>query len=355
MASARQSRERAGVAIVLIAVALVAGLFGLDRMRAPLPPLEKRDGPALSEVRTWGYQLQNVEPRRLPGGADLLVVDYSGDGTEGGRFTPGAVEAMKRRPDGGRRIVLAHLSIGEAENHRYYWSRTWSLVAPSWLGDADNQRSGNFAVRYWQPGWQSIVVNDRRSVLDSLSQTAAWGGPSYLDRILEAGFDGVYLGRVGAYSDWQKERPTADAEMVMLVRRISAYAKARKPGFLIVPQNGEGLLVSKSYRAAIDGIAKEDLIYGMGGDGRRNREADIVKTLALLSSAKGMGLPVFVVEYLDEGEKRREALKTATEFGFPILFAKRALDEPPVPVEPPPAQPAEAPQATTPGSAYVRN
>ena len=343
------------MAIVLIAVAIAAGLFGLDRVRAPLPPLAKREGPALTDVKTWGYQLQNVQPRRMPDGADLLVIDYSGDGTEDERFTPEKVEAMKRRPDGGRRIVLAYLSIGEAENYRYYWWRTWSIVPPAWLGGENREWKGNFPVRYWQSGWQSIIVNDRRSVLDGLMQSAFPWRHAYLDRILEAGFDGVYLDRVDAYGDWQKERAAADAEMVMFVRRISAYAKARRPGFLIVPQNGEELLVSKSYRAAIDGIAKEDLIYGIEGDGRRNRESDIVKTLALLSSVKGMGLPVFVVEYLDEDDKRREVQKTAAEFGFPILFAKRPLNEPPVPVEPLPVQPAQAPQGSAPGSAIVKN
>ncbi|HPO16397.1 MAG TPA: Ig-like domain-containing protein, partial [Candidatus Hydrogenedentes bacterium] len=64
-------------------------------------------------------------------------------------------------------------------------------------------------------------------------------------------------------------------EMREFVEAISAYAKARHPGFLIVPQNGEALLtlngepdgtLSQEYLDAIDGQGREDVFYGYDGD-----------------------------------------------------------------------------------------
>jgi cysteinyl-tRNA synthetase len=49
--------------------------------------------------------------------------------------------------------------------------------------------------------------------------------------------------------------------MATLIAKISKYAKERKPGFLIVPQNSPELREHPGYTAAIDGIAMEELFY----------------------------------------------------------------------------------------------
>jgi cysteinyl-tRNA synthetase len=88
--------------------------------------------------------------------------------------------------------VLAYLSIGEAESYRYYWHREWDRLgdgvpdagAPAWLEGENPQWRGNYKVRYWDPGWRSILYG--RS-------------DAYLDGIISRGFDGVYLDLVDAY------------------------------------------------------------------------------------------------------------------------------------------------------------
>ncbi len=50
--------------------------------------------------------------------------------------------------------------------------------------------------------------------------------------------------------------------MIAFVTKLAAHARGRKPGFLVVPQNGEELLTDAGYRAVIDGIGKEDILYG---------------------------------------------------------------------------------------------
>ena len=61
---------------------------------------------------------------------------------------------------------------------------------------------------------------------------------------LRAGFDGVYLHTPLAYEQLDlaaaqgRDRDALARDMTALIVRISRYAKARRPGFLIVPQAG---------------------------------------------------------------------------------------------------------------------
>ena len=152
---------------------------------------------------------------------------------------------------------------------------------------------------------------------------------AYLDKILEAGFDGVYLDRVDVFGEWSDTDRHVDKDMVRFVALLSAYSKKRKPGFLVVPQNGEELLRFKDYRRVIDGFAKEDLFYGIEGDGEQNSEREIRKSLRFLSKAAGAGLPVFVVEYLEAAQQRARVRGLISARGYLLNFAERALDRPP--------------------------
>ena len=310
------------------------------------------DGPAVGDVRTWGYQLQRARPGEIGRDVDLVVIDYSADGTGPRAFSREDVARFRRR-DGHAapaaanphdtakpRLVLAYMSVGEAESYRYYWSPFWSAAVPGWLGPENKDWKRNFAVRFWEPGWQQVIVNARPSALQRLTEFHLHWTKPYLDRIIEAGFDGVYLDRVDAFEAWTGERAGAERDMVDFVKTISAYAKARRPGFLVVPQNGEELLVHSDYVGAIDAVAKEDLLYGLGGDEVRNSDEDVTSTVSFLGRARAAGLPVLAVEYLRDAEQRFEADVRLRELGFVPLFASRQLNLPP---------PAAASNAAMPG------
>ncbi len=308
----------------------------------------------LKAVDSWGYQLQNVKSRLVAKDKfDVLVVDYSRDGSEARAFSREAVTRMRHRGNEPERIVLAYLSIGEAEAYRYYWQPAWTSTvdhgpvprgfqgapdgklivakdskvplaevtsaAPSWLAAENPAWRGNHLVRYWDPGWQNII----------------FGSPSaYLDKIIDAGFDGVYLDKIDSNDDWQATRPTAERDMVVFVTTLAAYARARHPGFLIVPQNAEELLKHKDYLKTIDAIAKEDLLYGGGQrkDGEANPKAEIKLSKKHLDLARKAGRKVFVVEYLSELTAIVRANKELTTYGYVPFFARRALDDAPVTV-----------------------
>ncbi|MCX6334786.1 MAG: endo alpha-1,4 polygalactosaminidase [Bacteroidia bacterium] len=113
---------------------------------------------------------------------DLLIMDlFFNETTE---FTAGEVTQLKDKANGGKRLVISYLSIGEAENYRYYWQAGWKSGNPFWLDDENRAWKGNFKVRYWEPEWKKIIFGN---------------DDSYTKKILNNGFDGVYLDIIDAF------------------------------------------------------------------------------------------------------------------------------------------------------------
>lgn len=282
----------------------------------------------LAAVHSWGYQLQNIAPDTIAASPyDMVVIDYSRDGSDDGALRPIEVRRMQAKPDGSRRIVLAYLSIGEAETYRFYWKRRWTWMSwpawswfwrflggsglPAWLGPQNPEWQGNYGVRYWQPGWQEIIF---------------LRPDSYLERIVRAGFDGVYLDKVDQFADMQRDRLQARDDMKAFVAALAARARAMDPGFLIVAQNGEELLADPTYRATIDGLGKEDLLYGEPKNHARNAPGLIehnTRSLQLLTADRK---PVFAVEYLRDPVSIEAARRELQSKGFIPHFADRDLE-----------------------------
>lgn len=312
---------------------------------AQIPPATV-PGKRLPPINSWGYQLQKVTPSEIASSPfDLVVIDYSRNGAERGRFKPAEMKAMQTKPDGSRRIVLAYLSVGEAEEYRYYWNSRWvepapfkdtaahldsgaapstptaalppptvripRLVAPGWLVRENTAWSGNFLVRYWYEGWHNVIYLD---------------DDSYLSKIQQSGFDGVYLDRVDAVYGLETDRTDAAQLMVDLVKNLAAKARGKNPSFIVVPQNGEELLRFPDYLAAIDGVAKEDLLYGNSGGGQANPPGTISNSVVRLARAQSAGLPVMVVEYLDDPALQAKAAQDLRAGGFVPYITVRSLD-----------------------------
>ncbi len=280
---------------------------------AALPALHAGQIPPLDPVASWGYLLDNVDPQEVAAsGFDLVVIDYSQDGSGGRAFDRSDLAAMQRKPDGGRRLVLAYLSIGEAETYRYYWKDAWKREKPAWLDDENPDWAGNIKVRYWDPEWQDIIYGSH---------------DAYLDRIMGAGFDGVYLDLIDAFEHYGPVRRTARAEMADFVAGLSRYAKGKRgPGFLVVGQNGESLASEPRYLAAVDGIAKEDLYFSWETDGVPADPAETAESLAHLKKAKSAGKKILVVEYVSHQGGVAETYSRAKKEGFVPYASRRNLD-----------------------------
>ena len=325
------------VALAQTALAQTSGnwlpeIFGQDKPVKPAPrkttthkakPQEQDAGPAelrrqrLSGVRSWGYQLRLLRfPEIAASPLDLVVIDHA---LSAGRrfvhqFTPELIELAKKKPEGGHRLILAYLSIGEAERYRFYWDQAWYDPAkkPVWLGALNLEWEGNYLVRFWHPEWQRFILE---------------GPDSYLGRIKAAGFDGIYIDRADVHSEWAKEKPDAEALMAAFIHRLAIAARKDDPKFLVVMQNAEELVRRKPVLDAIDGIAKEDLYYGIDHKGTRNDRGNVESSLGYLRQAKRAGRRIFVVEYLDDAVKIRDASRRAAAEGFVFHFTGRDLGD----------------------------
>ncbi len=307
-------RSKSSLRGVLTLVGVVLLWLHASSTFAASPSAERQK--LLAAVTSWRYQLRRLDIEEISASpADLAVIDYAPDRYRGIEepFAADDVARMQKKPNGSRRLLLAYLSIGEAERYRTYWNNDWYEPAtrPSWLIGAANPRwDGNFPVRFWHKEWQDIVL----------------GSPqAYLDRILAAGFDGVYLDRADVFQELARENPNGARDMAALIARIAKHARATKPDALIVMQNAEELIARPEVRGAIDAIAKEDWLYGVSHEEKAN-SADMVRdSLAYLRRAKTHGLRVLVVEYLSDSATARAAEARIRREGFLPLIAERSL------------------------------
>lgn len=295
---------------------------GVERAepRANIPPLPlaspaKERRRRLGAVRSWRYQLRRIDTAEIAGSdADLVVIDYAPDRVYGVElpFTREDVARMRAKPGGGRKLLLAYLSIGEAERYRTYWQNAWydAPTRPSWLLRPNPQWDGNFPVCFWNPEWQRIIFGS---------------ADAYLDRILAAGFDGIYLDRADVFQELTGERPAAERDMADFIVRLAAHARAIKPDALIVMQNAEELVRRRDVRTSIDGLAKEDLLFGVNHDEAPNPPDMVRDTLADLALARTSGLKVLVVEYLSKATVAQRAQQRISKLGYVPLIAERSL------------------------------
>ena len=113
---------------------------------------------------------------------DLIIMDLYDINSD--KLSSADIISLKTKANGGSRLVIAYMSIGEAENYRFYWNESWESNSPEWLAEENKNWEGNYKVRYWQEEWQEIIYDTQES---------------YLKKILDAGFDGVYLDIIDAY------------------------------------------------------------------------------------------------------------------------------------------------------------
>lgn len=262
----------------------------------------------LANVEHWGCQYQNIDPPSIASSAlELVVIDPVLDGGTGRLAGREDVEIMRRRPDGGRRLVIAYLAIGAAESYRPYWNPTWNTEPPVWLGPHNPAWPRSYAVRYWNPEWRRIVMEGLQS-------------------IVAAGFDGVFLDRVDAYQDWPGEGESARADMAEFVAQLAQVARASQPGFLFIGQNAENLLTTPRYRDAIDAVSKESLLTGLQGPGLNNRADQVAWSMNYLVPAQRAGLTILAIEYLETPADIEIARRRHRAMGFAPFFATRLLD-----------------------------
>ena len=262
-------------------------------------------------INNWGYWLTDIDHEDVADSEyDLIVIDYSRTGTD--VFTRDEVNLMKTKPDGHKRTVISYFSIGEAEEYRYYWKDNWKIENPNWLEKENPNWPGNYKVRYWLQDWQDILYGNENA---------------YLDQIIKAGFDGMYLDIIDAFEYFESKRPTAEQEMVDLIINLTLYARLKNPNFTVITQNGERLLSHQDLLDVIDGAAKEDLYYGLEADDIAVIQDEIDYSMDYLKRAQKEGKFILLASYVNTASGKEIVNHQAETNGFTAYFGDRALDQ----------------------------
>lgn len=271
--------------------AVLASFAVIFALSMPGPAFANRD--LVRHGKSWSIQLQGDASSTAKRNSDVAVVD------------PDEVKnpnKLKSKSSGGRRAVLAYISIGEAEEGRAYMKKG----KKEWLTSEDQGWAGNHKVKFWQDEWKGIVKSRVKAALD-------------------AGYDGVYLDRVDTYENVEAPGGSRKA-MVNFVREIATSARSKNNNAAVVVQNAEELLDDKGYVDAIDAVGKEDLYHGIHHNGARNNEGAIKASVDLLKKAKANGKGVYVVEYL-KGDQAKHVKTQARRDGFVASSGERSLKE----------------------------
>lgn len=117
---------------------------------------------------------------------DVLIIDAFFDDEI---LSVSDVLRLKKKKNGADRLVVSYMSIGEAEDYRYYWNSDWSKKKPEWLLNENPEWEGNFKVEYWNGDWKKIIFGS---------------SSSYLDLLLNSGFDGAYLDIIEAFEYFEE-------------------------------------------------------------------------------------------------------------------------------------------------------
>lgn len=352
----------------------------------------------LADVKLWGYQIQDFYSQEeginedainalVDSHYDMVVIEpgrtefhYSYDENRNLEMTNGVPDTgfgsefdtanFVRRIKGSkagdgrhRKLVIAYIDIGQAENWRWYFH--WYHVDeddegtepvcgnfppewPDWILACDpDMWKNNYPVKYWDDRWKEIVITGYEGAPDHPDRDYN----SILDEVLRDGFDGIYLDWVEAYEFGPVQEAAAaegkDAaqEMIDFIWEMREYATERhemaNPNFIIIQQNAAGLIRAVPtpgeddavLEEVIDAIAQEgvwregcaDVDWG-GCDGFDCEVAadTTAEYLDFLDEYKSRGMPVFVCEYAHN--EADDAYADALAAGFIPYCTHRSLE-----------------------------
>lgn len=264
-------------------------------------------------IDDFAYWLQDTDVQTIKNSKyDLIILDYSADGSEDTEYSSSEVLEMKSSEDQ-EKLLISYISIGEAENYRFYWDTDWDANvdgipdsnAPEWLDIENPNWKGNYKVKFWIQGWQDIIFD-------------------YLDKIFSASFNGIYMDIIDAYEYYEGTNDNAESLMIGFLGKISSYVKTNMGNdFIIFAQNGDDLLQNPTYLEYIDGIGREDLFY----------DDDIVTTpqvrnsgIENLNKALDADKAVFIIDYPTSASNIQTFYDNCQERGYLGYATDRELN-----------------------------
>ena len=95
-----------------------------------------------------------------------------------------AVETLKYKKMGAKRLALAYMDIGTAASYAYYWKDHWREGSPPWINAPVREDPDRYNVEFWRPGWKEIITGNTKS---------------YIYGLIAQGFDGAIITGVEAF------------------------------------------------------------------------------------------------------------------------------------------------------------
>jgi cysteinyl-tRNA synthetase len=312
----------------------------------------------LADVSRWLYlidvdlELETVD-QIAASAYDMVVLDFIPSEEDNTDYPMAEVVAQFQNASHPK-LVIAYIDTGQAEAYRTYWKPGWGIGNPEWIVGADPDGwEGNFPVAYWYDEWREIWL----------------GRDGYLQAIIDAGFDGVYLDWVEAYSD-ENVMAIADQdgvdprqEMIWWVEDIADFTRSQRPDFIVIAQNAAELAEDDDYLEAIDAIAQEQVWFDGGADNDPPGDCPLPRTetevdteayrqslsplcrkqydeypdstlhvsseeyLGYLTLARDKGEIILTVDYALQPKNVTWVYETSRALGFVPFVGNRALDQ----------------------------
>ncbi len=242
---------------------------------------------ALEGVKNWVCFIGGSGSLRNLSKFDLIVVDpdsYSAD----------EIEWLKSK--GGE--VVAYVSIGTAENWRWYWS----LVRDEWKIAPIENWDGEWYVNVSYSGWRALIIRD------------------VMPRILDKGFNGFFLDNL----DVAELYPSMVPEMTEFIAEIrAAYPKA-----LLIGNNG--LYIMDEVYFYLDGLTKEDVSATYDWSKAKYVKVPVEESdemLKILSEWKRKSLTIFTLDYAVTSNLAEYCYNRSREYGLIPYAANIYLDK----------------------------
>ncbi|NOZ89346.1 MAG: hypothetical protein GXO15_05415 [Crenarchaeota archaeon] len=231
---------------------------------------------ALDEILSYPWRVAVVEASEAP---------------------PGLPRMLHGRGAG---LVLGYVNAGYAEEWRSYMER----LRGAGVVHEPAGYEGEYLVELWSREWLEAVLSEAR-------------------RVIEAGYDGVYLDNIDAYLAVEG-RPWAagadpQAAMVELVCTVSEEVRTLKPGARVYINIGSAveLLYNDTLLSCIDGVLREELWSTAAGDTVEPQDPwETLEALDALWQAASRGKTVIVSDPVAGPEDARRLCSRAWSRGW---------------------------------------
>jgi len=231
-------------------------------IRKPLTIVE----PKPKVVKNWAFYIKDVDVQQvIKSSVDMVVIDLD---TKDGPITKQQVQKIKDSD----KVVIAYLSVGDAEEYRRYWDDSWTKpkLAPKWLGKQSTVWKGVYHVTNpLEDQWMDIVKK-------------------MIDTAINNGFDGIVVAGI--------KPQTEQAELFLT--KISEYTKRNNKQFKLFVQD----YTSKEIVGVVDGIVVQGVSYNLFGAANKN----IKQQTEVLNWFVSNNKTIYVVEFV-EGTKWQSA------------------------------------------------